>query len=142
MIETRPPWWGYSKEHGWVVLDRDIPGNTSALRGDLMFLRCRDQKHFFVKWALWKLPAYQYAQNYVRSLAGAAAEEARAELDALLGRWPELRAEVQRQHQEIEDRAQALRDAEEQQQKAAAAALRKQQRAASRELKVVAPADE
>ena len=35
-------WWGYSREHGWVVLDRRIPCNMPGASMGLLFMRCRD----------------------------------------------------------------------------------------------------
>lgn len=90
-MSAQPQWWGYSKEHGWVVLDRELACNSPGRRGDLLFLRCRDGKTFTLKRELWRLPAYQFAPNYVSSLTGEAAAEASAELEALTVRWPELR---------------------------------------------------
>jgi len=121
-------WWGFNKEHGWVIMDRDLPCNVPGLRGELLFFRCRDSKIFFIKRELWKLPAYQFAPNFVLERTGAAAEEARAELDELMQRWPEFKAEIHRQHQEIMDREAEARREEEQLQKKATAEVKKQQR--------------
>jgi len=140
-METRPPWWGHSKEHGWVVLDRDLPCNTPGRRGELMFLRCGDQKIFFLKRELWQLPSYQFAPNYARSLPGAAADEALSEIEVHMARWPELRAALQRQYQDMQDRAEEARRAEEKRQKALASERKKQQRAAAQATKQVADAD-
>jgi len=103
-MSTLAPWWGYSKEHGWVVLDRDLPCNATGIREDLLFYRCRDAQVFFLKWELWKLPEFRYAPNHLRVLDGAVADGARAEYDALLVRWPEIQCELQRQYREIADR--------------------------------------
>ena len=119
-------WWGFSKEHGWVIMDRDIPGNNPGLRGELMFYRCRDSNIFFVKRELWQLPAYQYAPNYVRAQTGEAAIEAAADLDALMARWPEFQLDIQRQHGAVVEREEAARREMEIRQKKEAAELRKQ----------------
>ncbi len=140
-MDTRPPWWGHSKEHGWVVLDRDIPCNTPGFRTELMFFRCRDQKIYFLKRELWQLPSYQYAPNYARTLPGDAADAALIEIENIMGRWPEMKLELHRQYQEILDREEAERLAEEKRQKEAASA-RKKLRAAKPALKVVAAAAE
>ena len=81
-------WWGYNKEHGWVVLDRRIPCNTPGLKVDLLFLRCRDLTTFSVKRETWNAPLYTYAPNYIRDLAPPASVDAAAELEDLQGRWP------------------------------------------------------
>jgi hypothetical protein len=97
-LSTQPQWWGYSKEHGWVVLDRELDCNTPGMQGSLLFLRCRDSKVFQLKRDLWRLPAYQFAPNYVRSLADEAGESAAADLEALMSRWPELRDSLHGQY--------------------------------------------
>ena len=142
MTTTLAAWWGFSKDHGWVILDREIPCNTPGTRGDLMFFRCRDEKIFFLKWELWKLPGYQFAPNHLRALPPAAEAEARAEYEELLARWPDLQRSLKQQYQEIEDtKDKATRD-EEKRQKETAAAARKERAAAARSLKAVADAEE
>ena len=128
----RREWWGFSKEHGWVILDREIPCNTPGIRSDLMFYRCRDGKLFFVKWELWKLPAYQLAPNYVNGLSGPAADEARSEWEALQSNAEEHRLELKRQYQVILDEEGAARQAEALQIKEAASKARKLRSAAAR----------
>jgi hypothetical protein len=66
-------WWGYNKEHGWVVLDRRIPANIPGIKTDLLFVRCRDAAIFDVKRETWKPPLYRFAPNYLRDLAPPAA---------------------------------------------------------------------
>jgi hypothetical protein len=108
-------WWGYSSEHGWVIMDRDIPGNSSGIRGDLLFFRCRDGKVFFLKREQWRSPTYQYAPNHVRAQPPDKTAETGAELAALMERWPEFQLAIRRQHDEIagerdaESRAQTKR---------------------------------
>lgn len=105
-------WWGYSSEHGWVIMDRDIPGNASGIRGDLLFFRCRDGKVFFLKREQWRSPAYQYAPNYVRAQPPNKVEDMGAELEALMERWPEFQLAIQRQHNEIAEERKAESRAE------------------------------
>ena len=103
-------WWGYSSEHGWVILDREIPVNSPGMRGDLLFFRCRDGKVFHLKREQWNRPAYQYAPNYVNAQPPSMTAGAGAELEALMQRWPEFQLDIRRQHQEIADeRAAELR---------------------------------
>jgi hypothetical protein len=97
-LSAQPQWWGYSKEHGWVVLDREVDCNGPGMRGDLLFLRCRDNKVFTLRREQWRLPAYQFAPNYVRSLTEDAAAEASSEVEALMARWPELRESLRAQY--------------------------------------------
>ena len=133
----RREWWGFSKEHGWVILDREIPCNTPGIRNDLMFYRCRDGKLFFLKWELWKLPAYQLAPNYVNSLTGAAATEARSELDELMANADQHRLELKRLYQALVDEEGAARHAEALQLKEAASKARKLRTATARAQSVV-----
>ena len=98
-MAVEPQWWGYSKDHGWVVLDRELPCNAPGLNPDLLFFRCRDGKTFVLKRELWRSPAYQFAPNYLRELAGAAADEARAEFEEMQRQWPEFQAELKREYQ-------------------------------------------
>lgn len=118
-------WWGYSKEHGWVVLDRRIPCNTPGLKVDLLFLRCRDATTFSVSRETWNAPLYTYAPNYIRDLVPPGSVEATAELEALKVRWPEFEREIQRVQREAEERAQAVLVQEEKDRKRAASEKRK-----------------
>ncbi len=119
-------WWGFSTEHGWVVMDRDIPGNASGLRGDLLFFRCRDGKVFFVKREQWNRPAYQYAPNYVSARPPSMAAGAGVELEALMERWPEFQLEIRRQHKEFTDEREAEAGAEAKRAKSKAETTKKQ----------------
>ncbi len=118
-IDTQ--WWGYSKEHGWVILDRGIPSNAPGLKVDLLFLRCRDAMMFGAKRESWIPPLYRFAPNYIRDLAPHASDEAAAELDALKARWPEFELEIQRVCREADERAESIRLEEEKARKETAA---------------------
>jgi hypothetical protein len=122
-IETQ--WWGHSKEHGWVVLDRTIPSNAPGIKDDLLFVRCRDTKTISVKREGWRPPSYRFAPNYIRDLAAPEADAATAELDGLKARWPEFEGEIQRECRETEERAEAARVQEEKEKKRAASEKRK-----------------
>jgi hypothetical protein len=97
-----PPWWGYSKEHGWVVLDRTIPANISGLVADFFFCRCSDAVAFVDKRSRWVAPHYIYASIYISSLPPEESEAALAEYKQFKDRWPEFQAEIGRQYQERE----------------------------------------
>jgi hypothetical protein len=118
-------WWGYHKEHGWVVLDRTIACNAPGIKLDLLFLRCRDAKIFTVTRETWIPPLYRFAPNYISQLTPAAAVEAAAEFDGLQARWPEFQLEIERHCREIEERAEAGRVEEEKARKQAASEKRK-----------------
>lgn len=119
-------WWGYSKEHGWVVLDRSIPSNAPGLKGDLLFFRCRDSTTFVAKRESWNPPLYRFAPNYIQGLAPLASAEAATELESLKARWPEFEREIQSEYRETEERAKAVRLQEEKSRKQAASEKKKQ----------------
>ena len=124
-IETNMQWWGHSKEHGWVVLDRRIPSNAPDIKTDLLFMRCRDAVIFGAKRETWIPPSYRFAPNYLRSLAPTLLEEAAAELEAYKAQWPDFERELQRECRETEERAEAARLREEKAQKLAASEKKK-----------------
>ena len=124
------PWWGYSKEHGWVVLDRTIPCNAPGIRVDLLFLRCRDVKTFSEKREHWIPPRYRFAPNYIRELGSSGADAAAVELAELKVRWPEFEREIQLVHRVEMERLEAARNKEEEARKRSAAEARKRDRAA------------
>lgn len=124
--EADMQWWGYSKEHGWVVLDRRIPCNVPGIKKDLLFMRCRDSVIFDAKRETWIPPSYRFAPNYLRDLASPASDEAAAELETYKAKWPEFERELQRECQETQDRADAIRLRQEKAEKQAAADIRKQ----------------
>ena len=123
-------WWGYSKEHGWVVLDRSVPCNTPGRKDDLLFLRCRDAMIVLEKHERWIPPAYRFAPNYIHDLSPVDAHAAAAELEDLKVRWPEFEREIQTVCREKEERAESVRVEEEKTRKVAAAERRKQTAAA------------
>ena len=102
-------WWGYSKEHGWVVLDRSISANRPGVKGDLLFFRCRDSTTYLAKRATWEVPAYTFAKNYLRGLSPEDSAREAAELEAFESRWPEFELEIGRQQEEAAARAEAAR---------------------------------
>ena len=85
-------WWGYSKEHGWVVLDRTVPCNAPALGVDLLFLRCRDATIFSEKRERWIPPHYRFAPNHILDLPPADADAATVELAEPQGALAGVRA--------------------------------------------------
>ena len=123
-------WWGYSKEHGWVVLDRRVPTNAPGIKADLLFLRCKDATIFVEKREKWNPPLYKFAPNYIGGLTPPASDEAAAELDTFKLLWPEFEREIQRDCRETEEREQARRAQEEKDRKKAASEKRKQAAAA------------
>ena len=120
-----PQWWGYSKEHGWVVLDRTVPSNAPALGVDLLFLRCRDATIFSEKRERWIPPHYRFAPNHILDLPPADADAATVELASLRARWPEFERTIQLVHQVKEERLEADRLKEEKARKQSAAETKK-----------------
>lgn len=119
-------WWGHSKEHGWVVLDRRLPTNAPGLRENLLFFRCRDSTTYIEKRKNWNPPSYSFAPNYIRDLPPALSADAAAALEAFQSLWPEFERQIQQEHRETEERAEAVRIESEKQGKAAAREKKKQ----------------
>lgn len=92
-----PRWWGHSREHGWVVLDRTIPGNEPGVSALLRFLRCKDGKVVPVARKEWKQPNYEFAPNYLKRLPKAEGETAGEVLRSLQARWEEFEAQLHAQ---------------------------------------------
>jgi hypothetical protein len=124
--EADMQWWGHSREHGWVVLDRRIPCNAPGIKSDLLFLRCRDAVIVDAKREKWNPPAFQFAPNYLRGLAPPASDEAAAELEGYKLQWPDFEREIQREWGETVGRAEAARLREDKDRKQAASELKKQ----------------
>lgn len=98
-------WWGYSQQHGWVVLDRTIKCNTPGARGNLLFVRCNDSQAFDLLFELWNPPQFVFAKQYFASLPTPLQESARQELEKLQARWPKYREAL---HVEVERRQDRL----------------------------------
>ncbi|MBM3345012.1 MAG: hypothetical protein FJY55_00705 [Betaproteobacteria bacterium] len=92
-------WWGYNKEHGWVVLDRSLDINKPGLKTQLFFLRCKDKTTFEARRDSRKAPLYVYAPKYLLTLGPELAAEASAVLEGLKARWPELQEKIRKQYQ-------------------------------------------
>jgi hypothetical protein len=101
-VQDAPPWWGYSKQHGWVVLDRTLPSNKSGLIADFFFCRCSDSSTFVDKRSKWLAPHYIYASVYISSLQPPESEAAAADYQMLKARWPEFQADILKQYRERE----------------------------------------
>jgi hypothetical protein len=93
-----PPWWGYSRDHGWVVIDRTIPPNKSGLSQDILYCRCSDSMTVIDKRSRWRAPLYVYASTYIGSLASPESEKAAQEYATFKSRWAEFQAEIRRQY--------------------------------------------
>jgi hypothetical protein len=64
--ELLKKWWGYSKEHGWIVLYWKAPSNRKKLVR--IFVRCCDWETISVGIKDWGQPNFLYAPAYLRSI--------------------------------------------------------------------------
>ena len=119
-------WWGHSKEHGWVVLDRGMADNASGPKQTLMFVRMRDSTTYLDTRKNWNPPLYNFAPNYIRDLPPAEAAKATAEWAELKTLWPAVQQKIQQAHQDVIDKAEAERVALEAAEKKAARDKKKQ----------------
>jgi hypothetical protein len=119
-------WWGHSKEHGWVVLDRSAEANATGPNQTLLFFRFRDSTTFPDTRKNWNPPAYSFAPNYIRDLPPAESAKAAAEWEECKALWPELQRRIKQQRLDAEAKAEAERVALELQQKKAAREKKKQ----------------
>jgi hypothetical protein len=93
-------WWGYSRDHGWVVLDRSIRCNQR--RGELIFLRCRDAAVFTDSYDNWKEPAYFFAPKRLSMLRMSERSQVEEELSQWKRQWPEWQANLHERVQLME----------------------------------------
>jgi hypothetical protein len=107
-IPELPPWWGYSKDHGWVVIDRTIPINSSGLGQDFLFFRCRDSMTFLDRRSRWAAPRYVYASTYIAGLGVPESAQAATELSQLKSQWPRFREDIRHQYETQEADRQQL----------------------------------
>jgi hypothetical protein len=104
-------WWGYSKEHGWVVLDRSTIAPSTGPNQLLAFFRFRDDTTFLEPRKNWNPPLYSFAPNYLRDLPPGETAGATAALAEAQSRWPELKRKLEQEKQEAEAKAAAERSA-------------------------------
>lgn len=133
-------WWGHSRKHGWVVLDRSIESNEPGHMDNLMFFRCKDSTTYIEKRKNWNPPAYSFAPNYIKGLAPEMAAEASAAFAEVQSHWPEYQAQMQKEIQDAEAREAAARDEEEKLQKEAAREAAKEKKKAASAVKAGTPA--
>lgn len=93
-------WWGFSNQHGWVLLDRNIPNNKT---NNLIFLRCHDWHHFEDTKQNWNnIKLYNGANYYIKFLTNEKKELAITELEKFKGNnkknevYEKLRSEVEK----------------------------------------------
>jgi len=81
-------WWGYSKKHGWVVLDRSLSSNHPGAKGELIFFSWREMTNVNVERKTWQAPVFTYAPNYIAQFSSS---EKAIELESLKAQWPEIK---------------------------------------------------
>ena len=79
-------WWGFSPEHGWVVLDRGVEYNKRP-SSQLLFWRCSDEVLFLEDRKRWTPPHYVFAPRYIESLPMAQRNASKAELETFKSKW-------------------------------------------------------
>jgi hypothetical protein len=104
-------WWGYSKEHGWVALDRSTIEPSTGPNQLLEFYRFRDDTTFLEPRKNWNPPLYSYAPNYLRDLSPEEAPGAQGALAEAQARWPEVKRQLQQQREQVAAEAAAERAA-------------------------------
>jgi hypothetical protein len=65
---VKDEWWGFSSEHGWVVLDREIATNRPGKTGKLIFLCCSNWVRYEDERERWDRPYYIFSERYLESL--------------------------------------------------------------------------
>jgi len=90
-------WWGYSKQHGWVVLDRSLSSNQPGLKGELIFFSWRDLTNINIERKKWQAPFIVHAPNYTAQFTSGEIVE---ELESLKARWPEIKEKATREAKE------------------------------------------
>ncbi len=121
-------WWGYSKVHGWVVLDRTVACNAPGIKVVLEFVRAKDGTVYDEQREKWVPPNYRFATNYLKDLKGDDATAAAAELDAFKAAWPEIQARIGGERQAAAAQAETRRIEHEKAQKAEAREKKLQER--------------
>ena len=61
-------WWGYSKDYGWVFLDRTIKSNKPGEHGELMFIVCNTSEVIFVNRKQWEAPMFVFEKRYMEGM--------------------------------------------------------------------------
>lgn len=96
-------WWGFSPEHGWVVLDRSIECNKPG-SGKLLFFRCSDEVVYPEDRKRWNSPHYVFAPRYIESLPMAEQNASEAKLEMLKLKWSEYHDKIAREGKALEER--------------------------------------
>jgi hypothetical protein len=89
-------WWGYSKQHGWVVLNRSLSPNQSGA-GELIFFSWRDLTNVKIERKTWNEQFIIHAPQYIAQFSSSEKAE---ELESLKARWPEIKEKTTREAKE------------------------------------------
>ena len=103
-------WWGFSSEHGWVLLDRNKPNNRPGKKGNYTFLRCRDWVEYEENYKNWQAPHYIFSKQYFINLTGSKASEEKRILQKLKDEYRSRKEElylslVQKRHKQFLENA-------------------------------------
>lgn len=87
-------WWGFSQEHGWVMLDRSVECNKPGLKRALLFVNCSAGSVYSVPYEQWCPPSYIFAENYLKALTDTMQISGRRELEQFKNRSKEFHSLV------------------------------------------------
>lgn len=107
---VKDEWWGFSSEHGWVVLDRKIATNRPGKNEKLVFLRCSDWVRYEDEREKWDRPYYIFSERHLEALNEKDAIVAREVLTSLKEEYQKKKEEfyssvVQERHREFLENA-------------------------------------
>jgi hypothetical protein len=91
--QIKDEWWGFSPEHGWVVLDRKIATNCPGKGGKLIFLCCKDWTRYEEDRKRWEPPYYYFSDRYLETLNEIGALEAQHALNDLKDKYKHKKEE-------------------------------------------------
>lgn len=97
-ITNTNEWWGYSQEHGWVVLDRNIEANQFGTSSQLLFVRCADWSVFKEKRKNWEKPKYISENIFITKLSFDEVKRTIKELTRLKSEYQSKRQSIHAQY--------------------------------------------
>lgn len=87
-------WWGYSKIHGFIVLDRSVTINKPGFPGDRIFIRCKDTEFIKIDLSDLKPPNFIHAPNFFKTLHASEKKDFEIEFTSYINRWDEYKAKI------------------------------------------------
>jgi hypothetical protein len=99
----RELWWGFSSEHGWVVLDHDDPRNDPE-ETTVYLRRCSDWEILEVNRTDWDAPEYYSSMSHLESFPTTIAREiAERELRALMEQVARKRVRWRHEYERVRE---------------------------------------